>query len=81
MGYDGQGPVKRRQGILIPIVATPREKHEGLGFDGKSENAITVKTIFMKEKDMLELDFSSGEGETTVNEGGSPLPPQISCGK
>jgi hypothetical protein len=34
MGYDGQGIYKRRQGILSPIVVTPRAKHEGLGFDG-----------------------------------------------
>jgi hypothetical protein len=45
MGYDGQGLGKRRQGILSPIVATPRAKHEGLGFDGRSENPITMKTI------------------------------------
>jgi hypothetical protein len=75
MGYDGQGIGKRRQGILSPIVVTPRAKHEGLGFDGRSENSITMKTIFMKEKDMLELDCSSREGETIVNEGGIPLPP------
>jgi hypothetical protein len=80
MGYDGKGIGKRRQGILIPIVVTPWAKHEGLGFDGRSENSITMKTIFVKEKDMLELDFSSGEGATPVNEGVIPLPPHP-CGR
>jgi hypothetical protein len=41
----------------------PRAKHEGLGFDGRSENSITMKTIFVKEKDMPELACSLGEGE------------------
>jgi hypothetical protein len=51
MGYDGQGIGKRRQGILSPIVVTPWAKHEGLGFDGRSENSITMKkTIFVKEQ-------------------------------
>jgi tuftelin-interacting protein 11 len=36
MGYDGQGLGKRSQGIISPIVATQRAKHEGLGFDGIS---------------------------------------------
>jgi hypothetical protein len=31
--YYGQGLGKRRQGILSPIVATPRVKHVCLGFD------------------------------------------------
>jgi hypothetical protein len=55
MGYDGQGLGKRRQGILSPIVATLRVKHEGLGFDGRGENPMTMKTTFVKEKDMVEL--------------------------
>jgi hypothetical protein len=59
MSYDGQGLDNSRQGILSPIVATPWAKHEGLGFDRRSENAITMKTIFVNEKDMLEQDFSS----------------------
>jgi hypothetical protein len=50
MGYDGQGLGKRRQGILSPIVAMPKAKHEGLIFVGRSENSITMKTIFVKEK-------------------------------
>lgn len=81
MGYDGQGLGKRRQGILSPIVVTPWAKHEGLGFDGRSENSITVKTIFVKTKDMLELACSLGEGAAMVNEGGNPLPPQPSFGR
>jgi hypothetical protein len=81
MGYDGQGIGKRRQGILSPIVVTPWAKHEGLGFDGRSENSITMKkTIFVKEKDMSELACSSGEGETTVSEGVSSPPPHP-CGR
>jgi tuftelin-interacting protein 11 len=59
MGYDGQGLGKRRQGILSPIVATPWVKHEGLGFDGRCENPMTMKTIFVKAKDMSELAYSS----------------------
>jgi hypothetical protein len=55
MGYDGQGIGKKIQGILIPIVVSFRAKHEGLGFDGRSENPMTMKTIFVKAKDMLEL--------------------------
>jgi hypothetical protein len=50
MGYDGQGIGKRRQGILSPIVATPWVKHEGLGFNGRGENPMTMKTTFVKEK-------------------------------
>jgi hypothetical protein len=81
MGYDGQGLGKRRQGILSPIVVTPWAKHEGLGFDGRSENSITMKkTIFVKEKDMPELACSSGEGETIVSEGVISPPPHP-CGR
>jgi hypothetical protein len=81
MGYDGQGLGKRSQGILSPIVATPWFKHEGLGFDGRMENPMTMKTIFLKDKDMLHSWLcSSGEGETMVSEGGNPLPPHTSCG-
>lgn len=32
MGYDGQGKGNRSQGIVSPIVAELRMKHEGLGF-------------------------------------------------
>jgi hypothetical protein len=80
MGYDGQGLGKMRHGILSPIVVTPWSKHEGLGFDGRSENSITMKTIFAKGKYMLELACSSREGAIIVNEGGIPLPPQP-CGR
>jgi hypothetical protein len=79
--YDGKGLGKRRQCILIPIVVTPWAKHEGLGFDGRGENSIIMKkTIFVKETNMLELAFSSGE-ETTISEGDNPLPPQTLCGR
>jgi hypothetical protein len=37
MGNDVQGIHKRKHGILSPIVAEPRVKHEGLGFDGKNK--------------------------------------------
>jgi len=80
MGYDGQGLRKTRQGILSPIVATPWVKHEGLGFDERMENPITMKTILRKDKDMLELAYSLGEGETMVSEGDNSLPPQPFCG-
>jgi hypothetical protein len=60
MGYDGQGLGKRRQGILSPIVATLWVKHEGLGFNGRGENPMTMKTTFVKVKDMTELACSSG---------------------
>jgi tuftelin-interacting protein 11 len=63
MGYDGQGLGKRRQGILSPIVATPWVKHEGLGFDGRVENPMTMKTIFVKEKDMKRVGLLIREKE------------------
>jgi hypothetical protein len=34
----------------------------------------------VKAKDTLKLAYSSREGATMESEGGSPLPPQISCG-
>jgi hypothetical protein len=61
MGYYGQMIGRRIEGILIPIVATPWFNHEGLGFDGRGENFMTMKTIFLKVKDMIELNFSSEE--------------------
>jgi hypothetical protein len=80
MGYDGQGIGKRRQGILSPIVATSRVKHEGLGFDGRGENPMTMKTTFVKVKDMAELAYSFEESEI-VKEEGSTLPLHPSYGK
>jgi hypothetical protein len=79
MEYDGQGLGKRRQGIMIPIVVALRVKHEGLGFDGKREIHMTMKTAFVKAKDMTELVYSL-EGIVVVNEGGNPIPPQPSYG-
>jgi hypothetical protein len=81
MSYDGQGIGKRRQRIIIPIVSMPRDKHEGLLFDGRSEKSITTKTIFVKEKNMPNLSCSLREGETSINEGGNPLPPHTSYGR
>jgi hypothetical protein len=57
--YDGKGIGKRRQGILSPIVTTQWVKHKGPGFNGKGENPMTMKTNFVKEKDIIELGFSS----------------------
>jgi hypothetical protein len=73
MGYDGHGIRKRRQGIMSPIVATLWFKHEGLVFNGRSENPMTMKIIFMKAKDMPKLACSLGE-VVAVSEGGIPLP-------
>jgi hypothetical protein len=33
MGYDGKGPGKEVQGIMISIVSQQRPKHDGLGFN------------------------------------------------
>jgi hypothetical protein len=80
MGYDGKGIGNRRQGILSSIVATMWVKHKGLGFDGKGAKTMTMNTIFVKAKDMLELACSLGEGVATVSKGCIPLQPQPSCG-
>ena len=37
MGYNGQGPCEKGQGIKDPIVVEPRLKHEGLGIGGEEE--------------------------------------------
>jgi hypothetical protein len=81
MRYDGQGLGKGSQGILSPIVIAQRGKHEGLIFDGRVENPITMKTIFAKAKNMSELACSSEEGAIIGSEGGIPLPPHPSCGR
>jgi hypothetical protein len=79
MGYEGQGLGKRRQGFIIPIVAKLRAKHEGLGFNGRKENATYNTTIFVKEKAATYLSFLLKERETS-NEGGKTLPLHPSCG-
>jgi hypothetical protein len=33
------------------------------------------ETLFMKEKDMLEMAFLSGEGTSKISEGGKSTPP------
>jgi hypothetical protein len=43
MGYDGQG-------ILIPIVAQQRPKHEGPGFSGQGSNTSVAQTTFIKTR-------------------------------
>jgi hypothetical protein len=48
MGYDSQGIGKECQGILIPIVAQQRLKHEGLGFNGQEANTSVAQTTFVK---------------------------------
>jgi hypothetical protein len=80
MGYDGKGIGNMRQGILSSIVATMWVNHKGLGFDGKGAKPMTIKAIFVKANNMLELACSSREGVATVSEYGIPLPPQPSCG-
>jgi hypothetical protein len=50
MGYDGQGIGKEGQGILIPIVAQQRPKHEGLGFSGQEANTSATQTTFVKAR-------------------------------
>jgi hypothetical protein len=40
---------------------------------------MSMNTIFIESKDMLELAWSS-RGKKTVSEGGIPLPPQPSYG-
>jgi hypothetical protein len=78
MGYDGEGIGKTRKGILNPIVDAPRVNHKGLCFNGKWEKHMTMKTCFVKEKDMKKLAYSSEEREV-VHEVGIPLPLQPSC--
>jgi hypothetical protein len=73
MGYDGKSIGKRNQGILSPIVATPRVKHRLLGFDGRGENPMTMKTTFVKEKYMEELACSLEE-RVVVKEEGITIP-------
>jgi len=58
MGYDGQGLGKRRQGILSPIVATPRVKHEGSSFDARGANPMTMNTIFVKATSLMHLKLA-----------------------
>ena len=69
IGYDGKGIDKRRQGILSPIVVAPRIEHEGISFNGRGENPMTMKTTFLKVKDMVELASSSEYIEATKEEG------------
>jgi hypothetical protein len=80
MGCDGQVLRKKIRVILSPIVVAPRVKHEGPGFNGKEENCMTMKTTFVKTKDMIELTCSS-KGREAIHEGNSPLPPHPSYGK
>jgi len=59
MVYDGQGIWKRKQGIVSLITIEMRFKHEGLDFNGRGENPMTMKTSYVKEKYMVALAFSS----------------------
>jgi hypothetical protein len=80
MGYDGQGIGRRKQGILNPIIDMSWVKHEGLCFDGGDAKPMTMKTTFVRKKDMPEFPYSSEERAST-HEGGNPLPSQPSCGR
>jgi len=79
-GYDGQGLCKRRQEIFNLIVATLWVNPKSLDFDGIFENTTTMKTIFVRVKDMTELAYSLEE-TITVHEDGNQLPPHPTCGK
>jgi len=79
MGYDGQGIGKSIQGIISPIVATSMVKTQGQDFDGRWENPMTIKTTFVKVKDMTEFSFSLEE-RVVLNEGDNPLTPYLSYG-
>jgi hypothetical protein len=57
MGYDGKGVGKGIQGILSPIVAAQRAKHEGIGFNGRVENPMSSKTTFVNMNDILEFTY------------------------
>jgi hypothetical protein len=63
MGYNGQGLGKRSQEIISTIIAEPRVKHEGLGFCGTEEKAISTKVTLAKEKNVADLACSSKEWE------------------
>ena len=58
MRYHGHGLSKCSQGMLNPIVATPWAKHEGLGFNGKMDNSMSMKTTFVKGQDRMQLASS-----------------------
>jgi hypothetical protein len=57
-----------------------RAKHEGLGFDGREEKYMNTKTTFLKEKDIVELAYSS-EKRAATNESFSTSPPHPSYGR
>jgi hypothetical protein len=69
MSFDGQGIGNRIKGTL------------SLGFNGRCENPMTMKTIFLKVKYMLEFLCMSREGEAMVSEGRIPLPLHTYCGR
>jgi len=74
MGYDGKGIGKRIQGIQRTIVVEYRVKHESLGFDGGKEKEMNNMMMFVKEKDMTKLFFSSEE-ILVAHEAENSLPP------
>ena len=78
MGYDGQGRVKRMQGIISPIVLESRVKHEGQGFDGIKVNSTKYKITYVKEKYVVDFACASKKREK-MNEDGKKLPFHPSC--
>jgi hypothetical protein len=67
MGYDGQWIENQGQEILIPIVAQPRPKYEGLRFSEKEASISSSQTTFFKTRAMRKEAIHMEE-ITTKNE-------------
>jgi hypothetical protein len=67
MGYDGQWLENEGQEILIPIVAQPRPKYEGLRFSEKEASISSSQTTFFKTRAMRKEAIHMEE-ITTKNE-------------
>lgn len=64
---------------MIPILAEPRVKYEGLGFTSIKEKAMATKITFMKEIDVVELSYLLEEIEK-INEDNDMLLLHPFCG-